>query len=420
MRHIVSLMLMTLLVVLVSFSFAGHQPAAAASNRGTIAYVRGGAEIHLIEPDGTNDRRIWSHPRPDTAETLGINGLAWRPDGLEIAFASGHEAQYSIYQSDLYAIRPDGSGLRKITNPPDHSEYAHFPQGSVTVTLRNSALGPLAAPSSFFIVYVAGAAEPQSVALPPGSSRAITFQHVADFGNHPQPVVAMFGKSRWFIPGVDVQAGRTVQAGPLNIVGSGLQNFGAYGVAWRSDGMELSYGLGNCAGLFRVPANPTIGSHQDQPMLAGSSSSNICAWDWGPTASTANQILMGGGLLDANIYLAKEGGDTRGEKLVGGGPTDLLLEVEWLPDGSGFLFSLSTGSAANLYRYNFATKAATQLTNFENEFVRSFSISPDGQSLVFERAGQFRGGNADLWVMQLDGREMRLLVRNGASPSWGH
>lgn len=413
------LLLLFLLLALTYFSPAGHGHASGAISRGTIAYVRGGAEIHLIEPDGSRDRLIWTHPRPDTAETLGINGLAWRPDGQEIAFTSGHEAQYSIYQSDIYAIRPDGSGLRKITNPPSHDENAHFPKGNVQVTLRNSGPGPLAAPSNFFIVYMAGATEPQSVALAPGASRTVMFQSVADFGNLPQPVVAIFGKSRWFIPGVDVQAGRTVQAGPLNIIGSGLQNFGAFGVAWRSDGTELSYGLGNCAGLFRVPANPAPGSHQDQPMLSGTNSTNVCTWDWGPTPSTANKVLMGGGLLDPNVYLATEGGATRGERLVGGGPTDLLLEVEWLPDASGFLFSLSTGSAANLYKYSFATKEATQLTRFDGEFIRSFSIAPDGQSVVFERAGQFRGGDADLWVMRTDGSDMRLLVKNGSSPSWG-
>lgn len=107
----------------------------------------------------------------------------------------------------------------------------------------------------------------------------------------------------------------------------------------------------------------------------------------------------------------------RGSKLVGGGPTDLLLEVEWLPDTSGFLFSLSAGSAANLYKYSFTTKEATQLTRFDGEFLRSFSISPDGRSVVFERAGQFRGGSADLWVMRTDGSDMRLLAKNGSSPS---
>lgn len=239
MKRTLFLMSAILLLTIIEFSLHGYQSVTAAVNRGTIAYIRGGAEIHLIEPDSTNDRRIWTHPRPETAETMGINGLAWRPDGKEIAFSSGHEAPYSLYQSDLYVIKPDGSGLRKVTNPPARSEFAHYPKGNVSVTVRNGALG-FAAPSSSFIVYVAGAEEPQSVALPPGSSRTLTFQSVADFGDHPQPVVAMFGKSRWFIPGVDVQAGRTVDAGVLNISGKGLENFGAFGVAWRSDATELS------------------------------------------------------------------------------------------------------------------------------------------------------------------------------------
>jgi TolB protein len=405
-----------LVLTLTGFTSARHQSAV---NRGTIAYIRGGSEIRLVEPDGAGDRRVWTHPQPQNAATMGITGLGWRPDGKEIAFSSGHEAAQSLYQSDLYAIRPDGTGLRKITNSPDPAEYARYPKGSVSVTLRNAAVGPLAAPSSFFIVYVAGAPEPQSVALPPGSSRTLTFENVADFGEHPQPVVAMFGKSRWFIPGVDVQAGRTVQAPVLNIMGSGLRDFGAYGVAWRSDGSQIAYGLGNCAGLFHVPADPVAGSHQDQPMLAGKNSTNVCAWDWGPTPETANKVLIGGGLLDPAVYLTTEGADTRGEKLVWGGPTDLLLGLQWLPDGSGFLFSLNTGGAANIYGYSFATKKATQLTRFEGEFARAFSVSPDGREVVFERAKGPNDQNPDLWVMRLDGRDMRLLVKDGSGPSWG-
>ncbi len=228
----------------------------------------------------------------------------------------------------------------------------------------------------------------------------------------------MFGKSRWFIPGVDVQAGRTVQAGVLNIAGKGLEFFGAFGLAWRSDGAQLSYGLGNCAGLFKVPADPTPGSHQDQPVLAGNGSQNVCAWDWGPTPATANKLLVGGGLLDANVYLATEGGP-RGEKLVGAGPTDLLTGLQWLPDGSGFLLSVSTGASANLYEYDFATKKTTQLTRLDGEFIRGFSVSPDGQSVVVERARQYSGGSSDLWIVRRDGRDARLLVKNGSGPSWG-
>jgi len=39
---------------------------------------------------------------------------AWSPDGDWIAFASNHEGNY-----DIYLIRPDGSGLRRLTQSPE-------------------------------------------------------------------------------------------------------------------------------------------------------------------------------------------------------------------------------------------------------------------------------------------------------------
>src|SRR5215216_2658606 len=106
-----------------------------APGSGTIAYVRNGTEIRLIEPDGSNDRRLWTHP--DAKQELGIYGVAWRPDGKELAFSSAHAAVASLYHSDLYCIRPDGTGFRKLTNSPDRGEFARFPKGSVSVTVRN-------------------------------------------------------------------------------------------------------------------------------------------------------------------------------------------------------------------------------------------------------------------------------------------
>src|SRR5687768_3338965 len=151
------------------------------ASRGTIAYVRGGTEIRLIEPDGKNDRRLWTHP--DARKELGIHGTAWRPDGKELAFSSSHAAVASLYSGDIYAVRPDGSGFRKITNSPDHSELSRYPKGIVSVTLRNDQ--PIykqsQASAGVFIVYVAGAAEPQQINLPPGASKTLVFNQVADF-----------------------------------------------------------------------------------------------------------------------------------------------------------------------------------------------------------------------------------------------
>lgn len=56
---------------------------ATANGGGTIAYVRNGTEIRLIEADGSNDRRLWTHP--DAKKELDIYDVEWRPDESSIA-----------------------------------------------------------------------------------------------------------------------------------------------------------------------------------------------------------------------------------------------------------------------------------------------------------------------------------------------
>ena len=92
--------LLTLILIISGPLTPAHR--AAANGGGTIAYVRGGTEIRLIDADGSNDRRLWTHP--DAKKELGIFEVAWRPDGKELAFSSGHEAVYSLYHADIYAI----------------------------------------------------------------------------------------------------------------------------------------------------------------------------------------------------------------------------------------------------------------------------------------------------------------------------
>ena len=407
--------------LLIAFSFAQGQRTVTSS--GTIAYVRDGSEIRAIEADGTNDRRLWTHP--DAKKPLGIDSLAWSPDGKELAFSSRHTAAASLYDADIFAIHADGSGLRKLTNAPQMSEFAKFPKGTVSVTFRNDQ--PLykqsQASAGVFIVYVAGAAEPQQITLPPGAVKTIVFNQVADFGNTAQSIVAIWGNYRWFAPGVDVRAGATVKAPAFSITGDGIEYFGAYRPVWRQDGSRISYRSGTCT-LNSVPINPTPGEYVYNPLFGGKNPLGTCVWDWGPTPATANQLLYTENASgDSSIYRITEGGKHPGEKLTQYIDIEyqLLFDLRWLPDASGFLFSNQTlmRDSANIYRYDFAARKVTQVTHLENEFTGAFTISPDGQWIVFERSKSLDDNrDIDLWIAKINGSNARLLVRNGFSPSW--
>lgn len=113
------------LLVLVLFGSFDRRQVAARPAAGASAYVRHndetGGEIWLIEPDGGNERRIDTVDKADEHSAYAIAGKAWRPDAGEGKFAGNHELNCSLYEPDIFAVRPDGSGYRRITNPPARS-----------------------------------------------------------------------------------------------------------------------------------------------------------------------------------------------------------------------------------------------------------------------------------------------------------
>lgn len=270
---------------------------------------------------------------------------------------------------------------------------------------------------------MAGADEPQQITLPPGSSKTIVFKNVADFGKMTQAVVAMWGNYRWFTPGLDVQPGRVTKAPVFSITGDGVELLGAFRPVWRSDGSRVSYRSGVCT-LNSTPVNPTPGEYVFQPLFSGDAPLGTCVWDWGPTAATANQLLYTENASgDSSVFRINDGGKHPGEKLARYSDIQyqLLFDLQWLPDGSGFVYANQTvmRDSANLFRYDFATRKTTQITKLANEFAGNFSISPDGKAIVFERARSLdEDRETDLWIVSLDGGSPRLLVKNGFSPSW--
>lgn len=363
----------------------------------------------MIDADGANDRLVWKVPGPCFS---GVKSVAWRPDGKEIAFTSDHEATLSLYESDIYALKPDGTGLRRLTNPPDASALGKYPKGKLVVTVHNylTNVGPL-------IVYAAGAASPQSVVLAANGSKTLVFE-VADYGDHPHSVVAMFGKTRWVIPGAVVHAGQTAQAGVLNVTAHGLDHFGAAVLDWRSDGSKVGFTLGMGAGIFWASAHPAPGTVGERSVIGGKEPIAAHTFGWGPTPATADEIIYDNGIDDFTIRMTKEGSGERGKPLVKHSNSQYIAGVWWLPDASGILFSLNDFlHPVSIYRYDFATEQVKQLTNLEGDNAYNCSPSPDGRWIAFDR-GKPGGKQTDIWVMRSDGSDMRLLVKNAVLPVW--
>jgi hypothetical protein len=400
-------------------------PASAQTAAGTIAYVRADTadEIRLIEPDGRNDRRLWAHGLADPHQVYGIYNMAWRPDASELAFASTHENWCSINYSDVFAIRPDGNGYRRVTQAPSCGALAGYPKGTVQVPVKNVSFYG----SSFTgFVYFQGAPSIQPVSLPAGASTVVTFHNVADFGPDSLQIAAFIdGANREYEVGtaVDVQAGKTVTTGQLSVIPPSNMGWEPRSPNWRKDGASLGYVYGYGA-LFGISTNPQPLEFGRRIINPATTMGIVEYMAYGPTAATANKILFQGNGDDGiGIYLTSEGATTIGPPLVTSG-FELIRGLAWLPDGSGFVYAVEEYenyevARANIFEYTFASKQIKRLTNFDNQYAGQLSVSPDGKQLVFDRSTAKDGtGTTDVWIMNRDGSGQRLLANNGYAPVW--
>lgn len=348
-----------------------------------------------------------------------IYSLAWHPDATELAFASDHEGTCSLLESDLFAILPDGTRYRRITQAPACAELAAYPKGTVHVPVENWT-------TDVVFIYIQGAS---TVKMATGDS--VTFEEVADFGDGVMQVaLAIGGSGRWLSASAvaDVRPNQEVVTPLISVSGEANPGFGASGPSWRRDGSELGYTLG-FGSLNRIASRPAplsfgsdlLGADVETPLF-----STLLAW--GPTAATANQLLYAGGgdfEVPAGIYRTTAGSDSAGERLVSFETYDQVYGLAWLPDGSGFVYSVTEYflDYANVFVYRFATQESTRLTNYDAHFAGLLSVSPDGKQVVFERAVKESEWSInlvdhELWMVDIDGSDLHQLVAEGRAPAW--
>ncbi len=404
-RWVIVFLMLLLLILLGAAAIAAQgQPS------GVIAYSRG-SEIRLIDASGQNDRRLWHETVPEGV--IGVQGLDWRPDGGAIAFGSDHEFVCSVHDDDIYTILSDGTGLKRVTNSPACPQLAGFPKGAVKVTLTNEV-----SDISLFYLYVEGAPEAVAVTIGAGQTKVVTVNNVADLGNFPQKVTVIYGNTRWIAPAVtaNVQAGATVSAtGTFVIASSGnsYENVGNRNPTWRADGGKIGFVFYEGI-LEQISANPPIAGDSEFLTAQGSGATGTnLAW------SPANNDVVYTG-FDA-IWLVKPGANNPGQQLVTKDGSQLFLGIDWLPDGSGFIFAVTGGSFgqqnSNLYKYVIAGDKLTKLTDFTTQFAGSPGVSPDGQYIAFEYSPTSTAP-AEIRIMRIDGTGMRSLGVNGNYPDW--
>jgi hypothetical protein len=384
---------------------------------GTIAYFRvvgatqsnpGISELHLVNPDGSNDRMIYSTPRGLTT----INpSPAWRPDGREIAFSSAHEMASSCFDSDIFAIQPNGSGLRRITNAPKYQDLAQLPNGSVTVTVEN-----LITNASIFFVYVEGATNLKQVLISPGGAATVTVENVADLGRL-QYVFVKGALGTWIfaqayadvIPGQTVAAANSVQI----TSGYGPYNYKINNFTWKSDGSEIAYLVE--AGLIEfLPAFPANGQ-LGQKLFTGKTWLVNGSITWSPVS---DEFLYYSILADPHgIYRGVKGSDVITHPLVV--ETDYVSGLGMLPDGSGFLYSTQNfGYLSNqIIKFDFNSNQATVLVD-GSIHLGGVTASPDGGYFAYANRTDVNSP-FNLFGRSIDGSQQWKIAGDIVSWDWG-
>jgi Tol biopolymer transport system component len=96
-----------------------HTPAYSPDGK-TVAFSRStdafNNDIFLVRADGTKLRRL-TRTHGSESRFGEEHGPAWSPDGRTIVFVSNRDGNW-----ELYAIRPDGSGERRLTLTPGATE----------------------------------------------------------------------------------------------------------------------------------------------------------------------------------------------------------------------------------------------------------------------------------------------------------
>jgi TolB protein len=303
-------------------------------------------------------------------------------------------------RTGLFAIEPDGSGLRRLTPSgsaiasyqwsPDRSRMAYLEsQGALWVMRRDGAGRQLLAASSPL-------RSPWVLSWSPdGKAIAVLARDPAEGPSTP----ATKGFRIIVIP-TDGRAPRRLPAGDVGDVG---------GLAWSPRGDEIAYGTNGTVWVIRSDGS---GRH---PL-------HIYGLD-GPTWSPDGKLLGFVGLVRHRRYFARYGGiyvsDPDGSNLhLVTGHAYNEYGFAWSPDGRNILYGRQNQEGiyiigADGRNNRRVTRDSPRPTEFG-----ALTWAPDGRSIAYATD---RTGNGDIYVIDANGHNKVRLTNSAANdhdPSW--
>ena len=330
------------------------------------------------------------------AAVLGVAGTASATapgTNGKIAFRRYLDQEHTI--SALFTANPDGSGARQISHPgkgvldikPDWS-----PNGKRIVFQRSDANG------------CGAGCETEEIDV------------VSSDGSNLKRVAFDSGSGKGCM---DARAGGVCREVPV----------------WSPDGRRIAF---ECSTLSSPARNPYLG--RICVMSANGSSvhrlpeTQVGVEDSAPSWSPDGRRIAfqrvventgGEAIRDAVFVMSVSGHGLRQVT-----PWTLRAgQPDWSPDGKRILFYSNWGGpsdvSANLYTIGVNRAGLKQLTHANGGTIQHLSAtySPDGQWIVFaKKPGTGKDGNADIFVMRVDGTHLRNVTRSAiwdSGADWG-
>ena len=366
----------------------------------TIAYVSdrtGNFEIFLKQVSGGPDVNITNNPADDVQP-------AFSPDGKQIAFVSTREGTTHLAYEN-FGVPPTGGAIWVMPalggSPRRIAPSGNFPSwssdGSSLVFMAGGAFK-----KKIFRVPASGGQAQEFAIRPPRDVPAYRFILYPTLSPDGEWILFQAEEFRVFVVPSSGGEAKSLCRGRRPV--------------WAPDGRSVVYSNGDPGknySLWRIPFSPAQGAADGpaEPVTVGRGvdTQATVSRDGRQIAFTALEQTFNLEILPFDAELGRVTGEA---KVLTSGNND----IEWKslsPDGR----SVAYESAGRIWRLD-PGQAAYPISSDAAFMDRQPKWSPDGQSIVFNRARVGEPGNMELWLMAADGAGPRRLVEKARIGYW--